>query len=77
MESIQWMVPVDSPLIALAQQGVEVASNIIATAPMAENHRVSPLVVTDQLIGQKELKLKQHPWLVAIGVWPTMTPIDR
>jgi hypothetical protein len=39
MESIQWMVPLNSPLIALAQQGVEVAGNIIVAAPAAENHR--------------------------------------
>jgi hypothetical protein len=42
MESIQWMVPLDSSLIALAQQGVEVAGNIIAAAPVAGNHRGEP-----------------------------------
>jgi hypothetical protein len=39
MESIQWMVPLDSPLVSLAQQGVEAACNIIAAAPSAKNHR--------------------------------------
>jgi hypothetical protein len=35
MESIQRMVLLDSPLAALAQQGVEAASNIVAAAPTA------------------------------------------
>jgi hypothetical protein len=38
------MVPWDSPLVALAQQGVEVVSNIIAVTPLAENHRGEPSV---------------------------------
>jgi hypothetical protein len=44
MESIQQMVPKDSPFVALAQQGVEAASNIIAAAPSAKNHRGEPFV---------------------------------
>jgi hypothetical protein len=39
LESIQLIVPPDSPLVALVQQGVEAASTIIAAAPMADNHR--------------------------------------
>jgi hypothetical protein len=42
MELIQWMVPPDSPLIPLAQQGVEAAGNIIAESPTAGNHRGEP-----------------------------------
>jgi hypothetical protein len=42
MESIQWMVPLNSPLIALAQQGVEVVGHIVAAAPTTENHRGEP-----------------------------------
>jgi hypothetical protein len=33
MESIQRMVPQDSPLVALAQQGVEAVGNIITASP--------------------------------------------
>jgi hypothetical protein len=36
------MVPPDSPLIALAQQGVEAVGNIVATTPTAENQRGEP-----------------------------------
>jgi hypothetical protein len=36
------MVPLDSPIVALAQQGVEAAGNIVAMAPTAENHRDEP-----------------------------------
>jgi hypothetical protein len=39
LESIQRMVPPDSPLVALAQQGVEAAGNIAVVAPLAGNHR--------------------------------------
>jgi hypothetical protein len=42
MESIQQMVPSDSPLITLAQEGVEVAGNIVAMAPMVGNYRGEP-----------------------------------
>jgi hypothetical protein len=42
MESIHRMVPHDSPLIALAQHGVEAASNIVTTAPSTENHQGEP-----------------------------------
>jgi hypothetical protein len=42
MESIQQTVPHDSPLIALAEQGVEGAGNIIAAAPSVENHQGEP-----------------------------------
>jgi hypothetical protein len=38
MESIQCMVPPDSPVVVLAQQGVEAVGNIVAVAPTAENH---------------------------------------
>jgi hypothetical protein len=37
LESIQQMVPPNSPLIALPQQGVEAASNIVAVAPTVKN----------------------------------------
>jgi hypothetical protein len=36
------MVPPESPLVTLAQQGVEVVGDIVATAPMAENHQGEP-----------------------------------
>jgi hypothetical protein len=39
LELIQWMVPPDSPLISLAQQGVEAASNIVVAAPTTGNHQ--------------------------------------
>jgi hypothetical protein len=42
MESIQCMVPPDSPVVVLAQQGVEAVGNIVAVAPTAENHRGEP-----------------------------------
>jgi hypothetical protein len=42
MESIQWIVPPDSTLAALAQQGVEAVGNIIAVAPTTGNHRGEP-----------------------------------
>jgi hypothetical protein len=42
IESIQQMVPSDSLLIALSQQGVEVVGNIVAAAPATENHRGEP-----------------------------------
>jgi hypothetical protein len=42
MESIQRMVSPDSPLVTLAQQGVEATSNIIIAAPMTRNHRGEP-----------------------------------
>jgi hypothetical protein len=42
MESIPWMVPPDSPLVALTQQGVETASNIVAVASATENNRGEP-----------------------------------
>jgi hypothetical protein len=42
MESIQRMVPLDSPLIALAQQGVEEVGNIVAVAPIVGNHWGKP-----------------------------------
>jgi hypothetical protein len=42
MESIQVMIPPDSPLVALAQQGVEAAGNIVAVVPTAGNHRDEP-----------------------------------
>jgi hypothetical protein len=43
MESIQRIVLPDSPLIALAQQGVEAAGNIVTAAPTARNHRGEPI----------------------------------
>jgi hypothetical protein len=39
MKSIQRMVPLDSPLVSLAQQGVEAACNIVAAAPSARNRQ--------------------------------------
>jgi hypothetical protein len=42
MESIQQNVPHDSPLIALAEQGVEGAGNIVAAAPSVKNHQGEP-----------------------------------
>jgi hypothetical protein len=44
LESIQRMVPQDSPLMALAQQGVEAAGNIVGAAPSARNHQGEPSV---------------------------------
>jgi hypothetical protein len=32
---------------------------------------VSPLVVTDRIIGLKELKVKQQHQPAAISIWPT------
>jgi hypothetical protein len=42
MESIQRMVLPDSPLVALAQQGVEAVGNIVAAAPAAINQCGEP-----------------------------------
>jgi hypothetical protein len=42
MESIQRIVPLDSPLVTLAQQGVEVVGNIVTTTLVAGNHRGEP-----------------------------------
>jgi hypothetical protein len=44
MESIQCMVPQDSPLIALAQQGAEAVVQIVATEPSIGNHQGEPSV---------------------------------
>jgi hypothetical protein len=44
MESIQWMVLQDSPLVALAQQGAKVAGHIIAAKRLVANHRGEPSV---------------------------------
>jgi hypothetical protein len=46
MESIQWMAPEGSPLVALAQQGAEAANFIIETT-LEGNH----LSATNQMIG--------------------------
>jgi hypothetical protein len=54
------MVPSDSPLIALTQQGVEAVGNITIAPQQPVTISVSPLVVTDHMIGQKELEVKQH-----------------
>jgi hypothetical protein len=70
------MVPLDSPLNALAQQGVQAAGNITAAAPTTGNHRASPLVVTDRMMGPKEPKVKQHHRPATTGVWLTMTCVD-
>jgi hypothetical protein len=75
MESIQRMVPPDSPLIALAQQGVEAAGNIIATTPMAENHRGEPSSGNRSHERAKRAKVKQHFRPAAIGVWSTTTRV--
>jgi hypothetical protein len=42
MESIQCMAPKGSPLLALAQQGAEVANHVIAAEQSAGNHRGEP-----------------------------------
>jgi hypothetical protein len=42
MESIQRMVPPDSPVVALAQQGVEAAGNIVTTTPSIRNCQGEP-----------------------------------
>jgi hypothetical protein len=44
MESIQRMVPHDSPLVALAQQGDEAVGQIIVAEPSTENHRGEPSI---------------------------------
>jgi hypothetical protein len=44
MESIQWMVPHDSPLVALAQQGVEAADNIVVATPSTRNYWGEPSI---------------------------------
>jgi hypothetical protein len=43
MESIQWMTPKGSPLVALAQQGVEV-TNVIVAQRLAGNPRGEPSI---------------------------------
>jgi hypothetical protein len=70
------MVPSDSPLIALTQQGVEAVGNITIAPQQSVTISVSPLVVTDHMIGQKELEVKQHCWPVATSIWLTMMRID-
>jgi hypothetical protein len=42
MKSIQRMVPSDSPLVTLAQQGTEAVGNITAATPTIEKHRGKP-----------------------------------
>jgi hypothetical protein len=44
MESIQRMVPHDSPLVALAQQGDEAVGQIVVAEPSTENHRGEPSI---------------------------------
>jgi hypothetical protein len=44
MESIQRMTPEGSPLLALAQQGAEAASHVIAVERLAGNHRGEPSI---------------------------------
>jgi hypothetical protein len=44
MESLQHMVPQDSPLVVLAQQGVEVVGQIVAVELSAGNHRGKPSI---------------------------------
>jgi hypothetical protein len=44
MESIQCMVPQNSPLITLAQQGAEAVGQIVAAEPLAGNHRGEPSI---------------------------------
>jgi hypothetical protein len=44
MESIQRMTPEGSPLLALAQQGAEAASHVIAAERLAGNHRGEPSI---------------------------------
>jgi hypothetical protein len=38
------MVPENAPLVALAQQGVEAAGNIVVATPSAENRRGEPSI---------------------------------
>jgi hypothetical protein len=44
MESIQRMAPKGSPIVALAQQGVEVANHVIVAERSANNHQVQPSI---------------------------------
>jgi hypothetical protein len=43
-ESIQCMVPQDSPLVALAQQGAEAVGQIVTAEPLTGNHRGEPCI---------------------------------
>jgi hypothetical protein len=60
MESIQRMVPQDSPIVALAQQGAEAMGQIVAAAPSAKNPQGDPPLVTSRLIGESVHKVKKH-----------------
>jgi hypothetical protein len=44
IESIQCMVPQDSPLVALARHGAEVVGQIVTAEPWARNHRGEPSI---------------------------------
>jgi hypothetical protein len=56
MKSIQHMALEGSPLVAMAQQGAEVANLVVADWPVTL--RRSLLSVIDQTIGQGKLKVK-------------------
>jgi hypothetical protein len=71
MKSIQWMVPPDSPLVALAQQGVEAANKLLQQHHQPETIRVSLSSVTDRTIRINGPKVKRHHRPVTIGVWLT------
>jgi hypothetical protein len=74
MESIQRMAPEGSPLMALAQQGAEVA-NLVVAERLVGNPQREPSV-TDLLIGRGKPEVKQHLWLAVIVIWPTTTHVD-
>jgi hypothetical protein len=59
MESIQQMAPKGFPLIALAQQGAEVV-NVVVAHRSTGNPRGKYPSATDQTIGEREPKAKQH-----------------
>jgi hypothetical protein len=44
MEPTQRMVPQDSPVIALTQQGAEAVGKIVAAEPSTGNHRGEPSI---------------------------------
>jgi hypothetical protein len=67
MESIQHLVPQDSPLVALAQQGAEAVGHIVAAEPLAGNHRGEPGNQSEDQT--KRAEVKKHLRLAATYVW--------
>jgi hypothetical protein len=53
MDSIQCMVPQDSPIVVLAQQGAEAVGQIIAIEASAGNQRGEPSIGKQSVIGNK------------------------